>query len=278
MPARPPVSRLPAAAVSLLALAVLLPAARATLAENDRRDDTVVDRFQRSVMDVLPPGSVLVEPPGVFGQAARYWARVEGLRADVQLPEGVGRAQIPAGAPLFTTIPTRAGRVMPGMARGRLARGLWFVPVLLGGRHELMLYRADAAPPAFTAAMPAAARLERRLGEATLVGAVLESVTAAPVPRLALHTWWRRGGDAVPIVSTRVGEVTVEAHELGFGNLDRAVREAHVASDAVVAETLQMVLPSTLPPGRHVVRVGAVHFAAAGARMAWAEVGRVEVD
>jgi hypothetical protein len=45
-----------------------------------------------------------------------------------------------------------------------------------------------------------------------------------------------------------------------------------------VAETLQMVLPSTLPPGRHVVRVGAVHFAAAGARMAWAEVGRVEVD
>jgi hypothetical protein len=264
--------------VWLLVLGVLLPAARASLVENDQHADTVVDRFQRSVMAVLPPGSVLVAPPGVFGQAARYWAQIEGLRPDVRLPEGVGRAQVPAGAPLFTTIPTRAGRVLPGMARARLSQRLWFVPVLLGGRHDLVLYRADDTPPVFSTPVPAAARIERQLGGATLVGAALGALGTEPVPRLALRTWWRVGRDGVPVVSTRVGDVTVEAHELGFGNVGRAALEAGLTPDDVIMEDAQVVLPSTLPPGRHAVQVGVAYFTAAGVRMAWAEVGHVEVD
>jgi len=270
--------RLAAATVWMLALAVLLPAARASLADNDRRGDTVADDFHRSVMDVLPPGSVLVAPPGVFGQAARYWAQIEGRRPDVRLPDGVGPAGVPPGAPVFTTIPTRRGRVLAGMARGRLPRSRWFVPVLLGGRHDLVLYRVDDAPPALAAPVPGAARLDRRLGATTLVAAALGPLTGAPVRRVGLRTWWRLGRGGVPVVSTRVGDVTVEAHVLAFGNAGRAVVEAGLAPDAIIAEDVQVVLPSTLAPGRHPVRVGVVDFTATGVRVAWAEVGRVEID
>jgi hypothetical protein len=271
-------SRLAAATVWMLALAVLLPAARTSFADNDRRGDTVADDFYRGAMDVLPPGTALVAPPGVFGQAARYWAEIEGLRPDVRLPDGVGQAGVPPGAPSFTTIPTRRGRVLAGMARGRVSRRRWFVPVLLGGRHDLVLYRVDDEPPAFTASVPVAARLDRRLGAATLVAAAVEPLGGGPVRRVGLRTWWRFGPGGVPVVSTRVGDVTVEAHEVGFGNVGRAAVEAGLAPDAIIAEDLQVVLPSTLAPGRHPVRVGVVDFTDTGVRVAWAEVGRVDID
>jgi hypothetical protein len=164
------------------------------------------------------------------------------------------------------------------MARGRVSRRRWFVPVLLGGRHDLVLYRVDAEPPALTAPVPVAARLDRRLGAATLVAAAVEPLGGGPVRRVGLRTWWRFGPGGVPVVSTRVGDVTVEAHEVGFGNVGRAAVEAGLAPDAIIAEDLQVVLPSTLAPGRHPVRVGVVDFTDTGVRVAWAEVGRVDID
>jgi hypothetical protein len=164
------------------------------------------------------------------------------------------------------------------MARARLSQRLWFVPVLLGGRHDLVLYRADDTPPVFSTPVPAAARIERQLGGATLVGAALGALGTEPVPRLALRTWWRVGRDGVPVVSTRVGDVTVEAHELGFGNVGRAALEADLPPDGAIMEDVQVALPSTLPPGRHTVQVGAAHFTTTGVRMVWAEVGHVEID
>jgi hypothetical protein len=164
------------------------------------------------------------------------------------------------------------------MARARLSPRLWFVPLLLGGRHDLVLYRADDAPPAFSTPVPAAARIERQLGGATLVGAALGALVTEPVPRLALRTWWRVGRDGVPVVSARVGDVTVEAHELGFGNVGRAALEADLPPDGAIMEDVQVALPSTLPPGRHTVQVGAAHFTTTGVRMVWAEVGHVEID
>ena len=181
--------------------------------------------------------AIVLGARGMLGYNLEYWRRVQGLRPDVRLLREPGTP--PAGAPVFTALALENGRVGRGIAwavpRGALPRDAWFVPVLAGGRNGLVLYRVEREPPAsLVPDHPPAHPVERRFDDATLIGYTLHTVADAPTPRVRLGAWWRPGAGRPPVVSTRVDDLTLEAHELGRGNWARYVAASMIAGPAPV--------------------------------------------
>jgi hypothetical protein len=258
-----------AAAVLAVALLVL---ARGSFAANDRRADTAVDDFQRSLFAMLPPDGVLVAPSGVFAGSVAYYHDVLGLRPDVQLVDRPD-APPPRDGPRFTTLGVVRGDLRPssrwGLSPDAVPRDAWFVPALVGARQDLMLWRVEPTAPAPIATFPA------RRGVHAFTGATLYGWTISqPAPdRVHLETHWTAGSPAPVVVGTRIGAHTIESHELGFGM--RARRGD--ADDGRIVESFDLVIPSTLPPGRHPLAVGVTRFDATGLSTDWVEIGHVDV-
>ncbi len=260
-----------AGAAAVLA-AGLLVLARGSFAANDRRADTAVDDFQRSLFAMLPPDAVLVAPSGVFAGSVMYYHDVLGLRPDVQLVDRPDAPPPRDGAPRFTTLGVVRGALRPsshwGLAPHAVPRDAWFVPALVGARQDLMLWRVEPAAPAPAAAAPAVR------GTHAFAGATLDgwTVTRAAPDRVHLETHWTATSPAPVVVGTRIGTRTMESHELGFG-----MRARRGDAAGPVAESFDLVLPSTLPPGRHPLAVGVTRTDATGLSTDWVEIGHVDV-
>jgi hypothetical protein len=264
---------------ALVLAGALLVVGRTGFAANDRRTDTAEADFQRDVFAMLPPDSQLVGAAGDFAQNLVYSHRVLGLRPDVALIDTHDGVPTRPAAPRFTTATTIDGH-LTGAARWSVAPkalpdGAWFIPILAGARHDLVLWRVDTTPPVFAPADAApAVRSDHRFADATLEGS---TVTPAAPGRVHLETHWRlaRPDDAV-VVSTRIGAQPIESHELGFGNRRRYAAEVGSPGTRVV-ESFDLDVPSHLPPGRHPLAVGVTHFGDTGFTTEWLEVGHVDV-
>jgi hypothetical protein len=57
-------------------------------------------------------------------------------------------------------------------------------------------------------------------------------------------------------VQTYLGELQLETHELGFGNLARYHAEVQPITGQVIVEDYWLVIPSTTEPGEHMLEVG----------------------
>jgi len=268
----------PRVTATLLALVLAVPLVtrgRASFAANDQSTDTVIPDFYRSALAILPPRSALVGGRGAFGADLAYFHRILRLRPDVLLPMERGAPPVPPGTALFTTAQARAAGPF-GPPRGTFPERAWFVPVLLGNRGAYVLYRVDTSPPPLVVAQAEPeVRLDRTVDGATLLGA--DRPTSSGSGWVRLRTYWRIGPGRTPIVSTRIGAVTLEAHELGFGNLERYRAEAEPPADGVVVEDVGVVLPSYLVRGRYPLSVAVVHLGGDGIAPRWSEVGAVDV-
>jgi hypothetical protein len=93
-----------------------------------------------------------------------------------------------------------------------------------------------------------------------------------------VETYWRLGASRQVVVATQIGDLTLESHMLGLGNLARYEEEIGIAPDAVVVEAFDLVLPSALPRGTHPLRAGVVSTSTAGFDVTWADLGTVTVE
>lgn len=283
------------AALAGLAVLVLVGAVAAQVAGNyatvDRSGDTAVEDFYRNVFVMLPQGSVLWGQGGVFGHDMFYFRLVEGLRPDVRMPalEGPTWEGDWAERELFTTIVPQGpgGRLGQGPP-GRFAPGSWYIPVLVGEssggtpgmpRQELVLYRVSSEPPPLVVseARPQI-RIGQDLGGIVLEGCDLDSTTVPAGGTLHLTLYWRVTGQPRGLIATALGEIGLETHALGFGNLERYAREVRPLQGGIVVEEYTLVVPSDTPAGKHALRVGLVtpQFLGQGEGR-WVEVGVLEV-
>jgi hypothetical protein len=265
-----------AALLTAVALAVPLSMlARSGLAANDRRTDTLLADFYRAAFASMPQGSVLVTRRGAFGADVFYWHHLYHVRPDLIVASERGAPVPPPDALRFSTDP----KSPVGAPQTALPDDAWYVPVLFGNRFDLGLYRVQAAPPALvaTGTVPLSG-VERRFGDVTLVGWSVTSTAHAGGRSAHVETFWRLGTTRDVVVATEVGDLTLESHMLGLGNLARYDAQIGMASDAVLVEAFDVVLPSALPPGSYPLRVGVVAMARTGIDVAWADVGTVTVE
>ncbi|MEJ2211828.1 MAG: hypothetical protein P8129_22715, partial [Anaerolineae bacterium] len=276
---------LAAAATAGLALVLVLGLVgevRANWTANDYSGDTAINDFYENVFHLLPPDSALLGRGGVFGYDMFYFRLVYGYRPDVAMPMIDGPRPAPrelAGRAVYSTEPGggRGGGGPWSPPPGLVAAVSWSVPLLLGqggarsdsgatalgdartqGR-PLVLYASQARPPDLIVdhAEPDVA-VGQSLGGLELVGYDLDDSLAKPGGRLHLRLYWRAGEAPRALVGTWLGETSLEAHELGLGNLARYVREVRPLGSGVVVEDYWAVLPSTLAPGDHPLEVGLV--------------------
>jgi hypothetical protein len=248
--------------------------------DNHRATDTAIGDFYKNVYALLPRDSVLVSRRGVFGYDAYYWQKVNRVRPDVIAPMFGDKRAPAADASIFTTAPIVNGQPQSGTwapPPGTFPADAWYVPVLVGNQRDLVLYRVSQSPPELivTDAQPQT-RVNHAFDGLTLLGYDLARVDDAPSPRMHLKTYWRVTQPRAYLLATRVDDLTLETHDLGFGHLARYARENRVARDGIVVEEYDLVIPSHLK-GAHAFKIGLTQFTATGVSMEWVNVGMIGV-
>ncbi|MGB7538713.1 MAG: DUF2723 domain-containing protein [Anaerolineales bacterium] len=231
---------------------------------NDFSGDTAVNDFYAGVWSVLPENAALVTPSGVFGYDAFYWQLVYDTRADVLLPLLPGpnpSAQDLAGRDLFTTTRTISGNQGPGaLPSGLLNRDFWAIPVLFGqqpeesfGRREtLALYHLAADPPPLLEADPHPLFLVGEdLGPVQLLGFDLSTQRIESGDILFVKYYWRLKTVTSIRVETRLGDLTLEQHEIGLGLLGRYAQTVPLPPGSVLSDSFALVIPSGIAPGAY---------------------------
>jgi hypothetical protein len=231
---------------------------------NDFSQDTAVNDFYAGVWSVLPGNAALVTPSGVFGYDAFYWQLVYDTRADVLLPLRPGpnpSAQDLAGRDLFATTRTMTGNAGPGaLPAGLLTGNYWTVPVLFGqqpeesfGRREaLALYHLSVDPPPLLEADPKPQFLaEADLGPVQLLGFDLSPQRIESGDVLTVKFYWRLKTVTSVRVETRLGNLTLEQHEIGLGLLGRFAQAGPLPPGSVISDSFALIIPSVTPPGAY---------------------------
>lgn len=278
---RIPLGRFPDAAVAgfvvLLLACWLVLVGRASFAANDRSTDTTFADFYENAFAMLPPHSILVPWPGVFGAGVQYLHRVMGLRPDVEVPDAMPHRPY-RGGPVYTTLKIVRHEARPRFMARAFPKNTWFVPVLFGGHKSLVLYRADPRPPTLLVSRAEVPnRVDRRIGEMTLVGFEFHVAHDVPRARLHLKTYWQLDAVQPTFVLTRVDDRALELHELGLGNLQRYLETVQSLDDNLVAEVYDLVLPSSLGPGTHELQIGLTKLRK-GNGMTWVDLGSFQID
>lgn len=249
--------------------------------DNNRTTDTAIGDFYKNVFAMLPRDSVLVSRRGVFGYDMYYWQQVYNIRPDVLTPSFDSRRKPAANAPVFSTVNVIEGKPQGGLwapPREALPVDAWYVPVLIGNQRDLTLYRASQTPPALSVsnAQPQN-RIEHSFDGLTLIGYDLADAPDAPSPRAHLKIYWRVTQPRAYLIATQIDSVTLETHDLGFGNLPRYVRETRLPREPIIVEEFDVVIPSYLKKGTHTFKIGLAEFSASGIAMNWIQVGKVQV-
>jgi len=250
-------------AAAVAAIVVLAGAGRASWRANDRSTDTALGDFYAAAFEMVPPQSVLVPAGrGAFGSAAIYWRLAHGGRADFVLASDRGLPP-PVDRPLTFFAQTTAP---PGLERPWSPRAAAFTHVLRGARRDLVLYRLerDTVPEPWPPP-------DRMPGAGTLVGGSITPVKSVRPARVHVRALWKVVGE-MPIVTTRIGDVTVEAHRCAG-----AVIATQPAS-RVVQEDYDLIVPSQLPNGSHPVALGAIDYQDGRIAVRWAPAGDAVIE
>ncbi len=258
-------------ALALAMALIVIGEVRANWETNDCSDDTAINDFYENVFEVLPENSVLLGPGGVFGYDMFYWRLVYNVRPDVLMPMMArarpSRQELAAAGPVFTTQRLAGGQRGGGPwspPPGLIPEDSWAIPVLLGGSdqasghrgRELTLYRVSETPPALVVAQAQPQHaVGERLGGWELVGYDLEDEEARAGGRLHLTLYWRAVEPGAALIVTALGDTPLEAHQIGFGNLARYVKECHPPRDGIVVEDYWAVIPSQIPGGTQTLTV-----------------------
>jgi hypothetical protein len=246
----------------VVAIALLVRGGRTSWRENDRSTDTVVDDFYDVAFAMLPTQSMLVPPGrGAFGAAAAYWRLTHDARPDVVI---AGRGvPPPVDRPATFCVGTTAPAALRLLFVPRDAEPM---PILRGGRVDLVLYRMERGRQGDPWPPPREAPTS-----ATLLGAEVTVVQSVRPGRVRVRGTWRFGEGSRPIVSTRIGAVTVEAHRLS----GQAVT---TPNQHVLEETYEVLVPSEVPTGSQPIALGAVDFENERIAVRWTPVGQVAVE
>jgi hypothetical protein len=265
---RPRKPNLLAAGAGCLLILFAAPSLRNNWSANDFSQDTAVNDFYAGVWSVLPENSALVTQSGVFGYDAFYWRLVYDTRADVLLPLLPGpnaTAKDLAGRDLYTTTRATAGNQGPGaLPNGLLNSTSWQIPVLFGqqpeesfGRREtLVLYHLTVDPPQLLEADPHPQYpAGKDLGSVQLAGYDLSSRRVESGEILYVKFYWKLKAISSVRVETRLGDLSLEQHEIGFGLLTRYAQSAALPAGSVISDTFALVIPSSMPPGSYAFTV-----------------------
>jgi hypothetical protein len=221
---------------------------------------------------MLPPDSALLGRGGVFGYDMFYFRLVYEIRPDVAIPMIDGprptRSEL-AGQPIFTTQPLQSGRGGGGPwspPPGLVPNDAWYVPILMGqsgvgtGMREhgqsLTLYAVQQEPPELV--IPSAEPehpVGKQLDDLNLVGFDLDDAQATPGSRVHLTLYWQVRTPTQSLIATALGEIPLESHQLGLGNLARYVQEVRPLRNGVVVEDYAIVIPSTVEPGQYPLQI-----------------------
>jgi len=227
---------------------------------NDRSDDVAISDFYANVFQQLPAGAVLVGQGGVFGYDMFYYRLVEDVRPDVVMPQLSGAtasARDLADREVYSTVQPggrRRARGPGALPSSLVSAEPWAVPLLLGspgqGGRRLTLYHLVDEPPRM---MVPSADPQVLVGETVagwmLEGYDLESRQVEAGGTLHLTLYWRPGERQKVAVSTIVGDIPLEVHEPGMGNLQRYVQTFDPPRGGVLVEDFRVVVPSTTEAG-----------------------------
>jgi hypothetical protein len=222
-----------------------------------------INDFYANVWEILPSNAALLTQSGVFGYDAFYWQLVYGTRADVSLPalpSPTPSREDLEGRELFSTTALRGqtrARGPGALPPNLLDEDLWQVPVLVGvqttsggfiSRDRLTLYQICQTPPELIVADAAPEfQLDIDFGGLTLLGLDLDSQTVESGGRIHLILYWKIDQPGLYQVETSLGDLSLEVHSLGFGNLERYLHQT--GSNGIVVEDYWLVIPSTTPAG-----------------------------
>lgn len=244
---------------------------RFNFAANDRSEDAAIGDFYANVWDYLPENSVLVGRGGVFGYDMFYYRLVYGVRPDVWLPmlekpEDAGQAWASHTGGLFTTDrPQPGAKTTPWSAPpGLVPPDAWYIPRIVGNAdlgpraRRLVLYEVSSETPQLFTETPPATLVSSGavIGGARLVGYDLAQRQVAAGDTLHITLYWALLRPQRTAVSTSLGTVVLEGHELGFGNLQRYAQERGV--EGLLVEDYQIVVPSWVEPGKYPLGIGPV--------------------
>lgn len=232
---------------------------------NDRSNDTSINDFYQNAFEMLPEEAVLMGQSGVFGYDMFYWRLVYNVRPDILMPHLPAEGPTPddlAGREVYSTIrldSPGAQRGPGGLSPGLVSSEAWSVPVLLGGgaqgattMHELALYHiTDERPSLVVTASNPQMSIGEDLNGLTLVGYELDGSLASPGGRLHLTLYWQLDASRTARITTALGQVALETHTLGLGNLPRYLQAAQLPVGGTLVEDYWIVIPSTLDPGSY---------------------------
>jgi hypothetical protein len=167
--------------------------------------------------------------------------------------------------------------------------GLWFAPVLAGpsayvswlGGHPLTLYEARPQPPAFVVdgARPQHV-VAREMDGVRLLGFDIDTTEVAAGDALHLKLYWEI--DKPPAldlykVSLTLGDTRYrEIHTLGFGLIKPFRQGGFLAEGATIVEDYRLIVMSSLPTGKHMLRLSTCDFGPLGSRTEYG-VGLIEI-
>ncbi|NIM93208.1 MAG: DUF2723 domain-containing protein [Anaerolineales bacterium] len=233
---------------------------------NDHSRDVSINDFYTNTWELLPHGSVLITRGGVFGYEAFYWQMVYDTRSDVLIPllhsskPSMSDIQVDD---LFSTVSLgdpRSQRGPWGLPPDLISKNMWQIPVLIGmpsgssirGRGEMTLYQISNEPPDLIIINPTPEiSLDADLGAATLLGIDIHTDEVESGGHIHITLYWELEKPARFRVETSMGETVLEAHELGFGNLQRYQKEVGSLQGQVIVEDYRIVIPSTTSAKTH---------------------------
>ena len=243
----------------------------------DRSEDVAINDFYENVFELLPADSVLLGRGGVFGYDMFYFRYVYDVRPDVAMPMAVeggrpqqNRSMWQEETHVYSTEHSNPGgskRTPWSVPPELIGPQTWYVPCLagqsgvgmVGGQRRLVLYELTDEPPELvvTDADPQH-EVNHQLGGLELVGYDLDETQVAGGGCLGLTLYWRVRSQQTNLVGTALGDVPLEAHNLGLGNLGRYIAEVQPPRSGMVVEEYAVVVPSSLEPGEYDLKVGAV--------------------
>ena len=239
--------------------------------ENNFSQDTAINDFYTNLWEILPQGSTLVTPGGVFGYDAFYWQLVYHVRPDVTLPllpspqpssHGIPREHVYATASALQKN-RGPGAIPPEL----LSKELWQIPILIGEepvnvigrRTPLVLYQLSKTPPEIAVSNPhPGIPVNQSFGAYTLLGADIAQTSVESGSTVQITLTWQISQQAIrqaqlprTRIAITVDNQSIEQHEIGFGILQRYVKEVGLPENRTFMDKYTLVIPSWLSTGEH---------------------------